>query len=95
VNGHVSIRVLPFANGVHAAGDTNSFTILRYAQAPDVGVVRLPCISGGVFFENQLDVATWVSAFEQLKACALTPGMSARLIRDTRNTYASTDQLVG
>lgn len=89
----MSIRVLPFANGVHAAGDTNSFTILRYAQAPDIGVVYLPRISGGVFFEDQLDVATWASAFEQLKACALTPGMSARLIGDIRETY-STARLV-
>jgi Domain of unknown function (DUF5753) len=90
----VSLRVLPFANGAYAAGDTNSFTILRYAQALDIGIVHLPCISGGVFFEDQLDVASWVSAFEQLKACALSPGMSARLIRDIRETYA-TDQLVG
>jgi Domain of unknown function (DUF5753) len=90
----VSIRVLPFANGAHAAGDTNSFTILRYTQAPDIGVVHLPRISGGVFFEDQLDVATWVSAFEQLKMCALSPGMSARLIRDIRDTYA-TGQVVG
>jgi transcriptional regulator with XRE-family HTH domain len=90
----VSIRVLPFANGAHAAGDTSSFTILRYAEAPDIGVVHLPRISGGVLFADQLDVATWVSAFEHLKACALTPGMSARLIRDIRETYAA-DQRAG
>ena len=81
--------VLACKRSAETAGDTNSFTILRYAQAPDIGVVYLPRISGGVFFEDQLDVTTWASAFEQLKACALTPGMSARLIGDIRETYAT------
>lgn len=84
----VSIRVHPFASGAHAAGDTNSFTILRFAQAPDIGVVYLPGISGGVFFEDQHDLQTWASAFEQLASCALTPDESAELIRSIRDAYA-------
>jgi hypothetical protein len=84
----VSIRVLPFTRGAQAAGDTGSFTILRYAQVPDLGVVCQPGISGGVFFENQPDVEAGASAFERLRACALDPGTSARLIRDIREPYA-------
>ncbi len=59
---------------------------------PDLGVVYLPGISGGVFFEDQLDVETGIAAFERLKACALDPDTSARLIRDIQETYAE-DQL--
>ena len=88
----VSIRVLPFTSGAHATGDTSSFTILCYGQVPDLGVVYLPGISGGVFFEDQPDVEIGTSAFERLKACALDPDMSARLIRDIQKTYAE-DQL--
>ena len=84
----MSIRVLPFTSGAQAAGDTGSFTILRYAQAPDLGTVYLPGISGGVFFENQPDVEAGASAFERLKAYALDPDTSARLIRDIREPYA-------
>jgi hypothetical protein len=62
--------------------------------AADIGVVHLPCISDGVFLEDQHDVSNWASAFEQLKARVLSPGMSARLIRDIREMYAA-DQLVG
>jgi transcriptional regulator with XRE-family HTH domain len=84
----VYIWVLPFSSGAHAAGNASSFTILRYAQVPDIGVVYLPGISGGVFFEDQPDLATGVSAFEQLKACSLDPDISARLIRDIQEMYA-------
>jgi Domain of unknown function (DUF5753)/Helix-turn-helix domain len=88
----VSIRVLPFTSGAQAAGDISSFTILRYAQVPDLGMVYLPGISGGIFFENQPDVEAGASAFEQLKAYALDPDTSTRLIRDIREPYAE-DQL--
>jgi len=88
----VSIRVLPFTSGAQAAGDTSSFTILRYAQVPDLGMVYLPGISGGVFFENRPDVEAGASAFERVKAYALDPDTSARLIRDIREPYAE-DQL--
>jgi transcriptional regulator with XRE-family HTH domain len=88
----VSVRVLPFTSGAQTAGDTNSFTILRYVQVPDLGVAYLPGISGGAFFEDQPDVETGTAAFERLKACALDPDRSAQLIRDIQETYAG-DQL--
>ena len=75
----VSIRVLPFACGAHAAGATGSFTVLRYA--PDLGMVHLAGISGGAFFEEQQDVMAYASAFEQLEMSALSPAASACLIR--------------
>jgi transcriptional regulator with XRE-family HTH domain len=77
----VSIRVLPFASGAHAAGATGSFTVLRYAHAPDLGVVHLVGISGGAFLEQQQDVMAYASAFEQLEMSALSPAASACLIR--------------
>jgi transcriptional regulator with XRE-family HTH domain len=77
----VSIRVLPFARGAHVAGGTGSFTVLRYAEASDLGVVHLAGISGGAFLEEQQDVMAYVSAFEQLEVSALSPAASVGLIR--------------
>ena len=76
----VSIRVLPFACGAHAAGGMGSFTVLRYAHVPDLGVVHLVGI-GGTFLEDQHDIMAYASAFEQLEASALLPDASACLIR--------------
>ena len=77
----VSIRVLPFTSEAHAAGAAGSFTVLRYAHAPDLGVVHLAGISGGAFLEDQQDVRAYALAFEQLEMSALAPDASARLIR--------------
>jgi transcriptional regulator with XRE-family HTH domain len=77
----VSIRMLPFTRGAHAAGAAGSFTVLRYAHEPDLGVVHLAGISGGAFLEEQQEVMAYASAFEQLEMSALSPDASAQLIR--------------
>lgn len=84
----VSIRVLPVIVAAHAIGDTNSFTILRYLPVPDIGVMYLPGIAGGAFFDDQPDVETGVAAFEHLKAYTLNPDLSIGLIKDIMGTYA-------
>jgi transcriptional regulator with XRE-family HTH domain len=77
----VSIRVLPFTSRAHVAGAAGSFTVLRYAEASDLGVVHLAGISGGAFLGEQQDVMAYASAFEQLEMSALSPDASACLIR--------------
>ncbi len=49
---------------------------------PGLGVVYLPGLSGGVCLAGQQDVASYTSAFERLRASALTPAASVRLIRE-------------
>ena len=77
----VSIQVLPFARGAHAAGAAGSFTVLRYPEAPDLGVVHLPGVAGGAFLEGRESVTAYTTSFVQLQASALTPTASIRLIR--------------
>jgi hypothetical protein len=77
----VSIQVLPFARGAHAAGAAGSFTVLRYPEAPDLGVVHLPGVAGGAFLEDRESVTAYTTSFVQLQASALTPTASIRLIR--------------
>lgn len=77
----VSIQVLPFARGAHAAGAAGSFTVLRYPEAPDLGVVHLPGVAGGAFLEDRESVTAYTTAFGQLQTSALTPTASNQLIR--------------
>jgi transcriptional regulator with XRE-family HTH domain len=78
----VTIQVLPFSAGAHAAAGSGSLTILRFPDAPSLGVVYLKALSGGVYLESQADVARYVRAFALLRAAALSPAESARMLRD-------------
>jgi transcriptional regulator with XRE-family HTH domain len=76
------LRVLPFAAGAHAASGYGPMSILRFADTPSLGVVHLAALSGGVSLEGQEDVARYIRAFASLRAAALSPAASARLLRD-------------
>jgi transcriptional regulator with XRE-family HTH domain len=78
----VTIQVLPFSAGAHAAAGGGSLAILRFPDAPSLGVVYLEALSGGVYLESQEEVARYVRAFALLRAAALSPAESARLLRN-------------
>jgi hypothetical protein len=83
VAGHVpglALQVLPFTAGAHAAAGSASLAILRFPDAPGVGVVYLEALSGGVYLESQDDVARYIRAFALLRSAALSPADSARLL---------------
>ena len=77
----ISVRVLPFAAGAHAAAGCGSMTILRFAQTPGIGVIHLAGLSGGVSLEGREEVARYLRTFSQLTTAALSPQESARLLR--------------
>jgi transcriptional regulator with XRE-family HTH domain len=76
-----TIQVLPFSAGAHAVAGSGSLTILRFPDAPSLGVVYLEALSGGVYLDGQADVARYVRAFALLRAAALSPADSTRLLR--------------
>jgi hypothetical protein len=81
--GHVpglTLQVLPFTAGAHAAAGSASLAILRFLEAPGLGVVYLEALSGGVYLESQEDVARYIRAFALLRSAALSPAGSARLL---------------
>ena len=78
----VTIQVLPFSAGAHAAAGSGSLAILRFPDAPSLGVVYLEALSGGVYLEDQADVARYVRAFALLRAAALSPADSVHLLRN-------------
>jgi transcriptional regulator with XRE-family HTH domain len=77
----LSLQVLPFAAGAYAAG-VGSMAILRFSDTPRLGVIHLAALSGGVSLEDRDDLARYVRAFAQLRAAALSPAASARLLGD-------------
>jgi transcriptional regulator with XRE-family HTH domain len=77
----ITIQVLPFSAGAHAAAGGGSLVIMRFRDAPSLGVVYLDALSGGVYLESQADVARYVRAFALLRASALSPADSDRLLR--------------
>jgi transcriptional regulator with XRE-family HTH domain len=79
--GLAELRVLPFTAGAHAAAGSGPMTLLRFAEAPAIGVVHLAALSGGVSLEGRDEIARYLRAFTQLRAAALTPSRSAKLLR--------------
>lgn len=78
----VTLRVLPFTAGAHAAASCGGMAVLRFADAPGIGVIHLDALSGGVSLAGPDEVARYVRAFAQLRLAALTPAASARLLRE-------------
>ena len=78
----VTLQVLPFSAGAHAAAGSASLAILRFPDAPSLGVVYLEAMSGGVYLEGQVDVANYIRAFALVRAAALDATDTERLLRE-------------
>jgi transcriptional regulator with XRE-family HTH domain len=80
-SGTVTVQVLPFEKGAHAAAGVGPLSMLQFAEAPGLGLVHLGGVGGGICLEAQEDIAAYVRVFEQVKALAFSPAQSALLLR--------------
>ncbi len=48
----LTVQILPFSAGAHAAAGSGSLAILKFPDAPSLGVVYLEALSGGVYLES-------------------------------------------
>jgi Domain of unknown function (DUF5753) len=78
----IALQVLPLPSVAHIMMMASSLAILRFAGAADLGVVHLPGMSADVCIVEPVGVATYVAAFEYVKAAALDPSASTRMLRD-------------
>jgi transcriptional regulator with XRE-family HTH domain len=76
---NVSLQVLPFTAGVHAAID-GPFVVLTFGGYPDV--LYLEHLMGCVYLEDAAETTAAQLVFDPLRASALNTGDSATLIRD-------------
>jgi transcriptional regulator with XRE-family HTH domain len=82
----VNLQVLPFTAGAHAA-TSGPFVIMKFPEAPDLGVVYLEGQTGGIYLETTDEVARYTLVFEHLRASALSTAATVRLIEEvTRDT---------
>ena len=78
----VSLQVLPFAAGAHAAAGCGPLTILRFAQNQGIGVVHLAGLVGRRQpRRRRRRWSRYLRTFAQLRSAALAPAASARLLR--------------
>ncbi|MFI1730237.1 helix-turn-helix domain-containing protein [Streptomyces acidicola] len=75
---HVTVQVLPFSTGAHAAA-VGSFVVLC-GPNPDLDVVYVDILGGGLFMEKPQELERYRLAFQYLKAQALDLKSSAQLI---------------
>lgn len=77
--GKTTIQVVPFYAGAHA-GTTGPFVILDFPEQSDPAVVYVETLAGDIYLEEHADVSRYSIAFDRLRAAALHPDDSARLI---------------
>jgi transcriptional regulator with XRE-family HTH domain len=75
----ITLQLLPFTAGAHAASGSGGFTVLRFM--PGLGVVHLSALPAGTWLEDPTDVAAYSRAFGLLRAAALSPADTAALLR--------------
>lgn len=75
---NVTVQVLPFSTGAHAAS-VGSFAIL-HGQRPELDVVYMDLLGGGLFMEKPHELECYRLAFEYLSAQALDFESSAELV---------------
>ena len=80
-SGMLTVQVMPFDSGAHAAAGEGSPAILQFTEAPGLGMVHVGGIGGGVCLEGEDAIAAYLRVFEQLHASALSPAQSALLLR--------------
>jgi transcriptional regulator with XRE-family HTH domain len=78
---HVTIQVMPFRRGGHAAAG-GSFTILRFA-APDLpDVVYIEQLTSALYLDDRRDVDHYMEVMNRLSAEAHTPVATTRFLKE-------------
>jgi hypothetical protein len=80
-SGLITVQILPFSSGAHAAAGIGSLAIVQFSPASGLGAVYLDGASGGVCLGGQASLASYMRVFEQLRAFALSPAQSALMLR--------------
>jgi transcriptional regulator with XRE-family HTH domain len=78
---HVTIQVVPFARGGHAAAG-GSFTVLRFSEQEVPDVVYLEQLTSALYLDKRDDVDHYMEVMNHLSTEALTPVQSLRFITD-------------
>jgi transcriptional regulator with XRE-family HTH domain len=84
---NVTAQVVPFSLGVYP-GLKNAFTFLQFAP-PQSPVVFVESTAGDLYLEREGDLARHEESLLHLRAAALDPDSSVRLIKEVERTFRS------
>lgn len=76
---NVTLQILPFAVGAHAAMD-GAFAILDFPTDGDPALVFAENAAGGVFLEKDDELRKYREVFDTIRAAALDPEASSEMI---------------
>src|SRR5262249_7840301 len=76
---HITFQVLPFKVGAHP-GMYGAFAVMDFPHAADPELVYIENMAGALFLEKEADVRRYAENFDQLRAAALNPADSRRLV---------------
>jgi transcriptional regulator with XRE-family HTH domain len=77
----ITVQVIPFTQGAHP-GMPGSFILLDFPDPADPPVVYIDSMAGDLFLEAEADIRRYRSITDSLRALALTPADTLRLICD-------------
>jgi len=78
----VTLQVLPFTAGAHAAAAGGPYVIVRFPGTPSLGAVYLPGLSGGAWLADPADLTGYLTAFTLARASALTAPQTIALLQE-------------
>jgi transcriptional regulator with XRE-family HTH domain len=84
----VTIQVIPFTAGAHPAMDS-MFDILEFRESALPSVVYVEGLMGWLYIERSQDISRYVKVFQLLRATALAPKESIRLITEAQAKHNS------
>lgn len=74
---HITVQVLPFAAGLHAAG-SGSFVLLDFPDPLDRPIVYLETRQDGLYLEDAEQIADYRDVLDHLQGTALSPAESVQ-----------------
>ncbi|MEV7343888.1 helix-turn-helix transcriptional regulator [Streptomyces sp. NPDC093544] len=87
---HITVQVLPYDVGAHP-GLSGQFSILRFADSPEAGVVYLEGSTSDLYLEKRSVLEHYDLTYAHLQALALDPDNTRHFIADAIKTYVNAD----
>ncbi len=78
--GRTTIQIVPFGAGAHS-GQLGPFVILGFPEPSEPEVVTVETVGGNLYVDKPEEVRLYTTAFDHLRAVALSPGDSRAMLR--------------
>ena len=78
--GRTTIQIVPFGTGAHS-GQLGPFVILGFPEPSEPEVVTVETVGGNLYVDKPEEVRLYTTAFDHLRAVALSPGDSRAMLR--------------